>query len=1301
MTIQRKQENATQHITDDNSINSRYIKTALDIDGDELITSHYINEVLPNTKQFEQFHCNRLSAWAKGVCCEPLKSVFARSKELNERQVEDALIRPILECLGNKLIAQVPLSGDTMDFCTYIGNNYAFDYTNTGAIIESKRYGRIEQKYYVRKKDNSDEIYQSLNYLRTVNLTLNNSSSSHNVNFIVLSDGYRFRIYSKAYTHNISEFERHFIEFDLEKIANIEDDAMRDKYLKIFGIFLCKESLCGKLLDHEKASSELEMGVSKGLREQTFMALEYIATGLWRKLYIDASPLLSAVLQSNYGINLESAKTDEDTKAKLLKLVYDESLVFLLRTLFVLYAEDRNLFDQSKIPKVIKGQGNLLDLIVQSCSDIGEINDTSRFQRNDDLKLAKTFTAIDNTYNGGLFSAQKHPLLYELDIDDVLFAQAIDNLCRVNIKKKVYTIDFSAVSVRELGSIYESLLEYKLAIVTEDVPQMPSIINKQRIRRNIKKGDLYLINHDGQRKTTGSYYTPDLIVEHLVKTALDPKLEKIKKEHGDNIEDIISAVFDLKICDPSMGSGHMVQAAYTRLVQFLHQCIEEASHDGKTKRTWDESYAYYIRTSIARKCIYGVDLNPIAVDLAKLVMWMKIFRPDKPFEFFDYNLACGNSLVGIYDESSNTDDDAVQIELFRTREQIEADILSELLLRVKHMQEMPRNTVDEVHEVEHYWKNEVRSLQAQVAFFYNVKLAKWLLPESKKLVETNYQELIENIDKDPHFVARIIAKDPSLPEGVLSLGKVAQEIKKRYNPLHWKIAFPHVSVNGGFDCILANPPWDKVKAYRGDFFSDYIDDYANMQTKDAKAASNALMQNNERIKQKWEEYESSFLLQTSYYQDAYHYQVVYDEHGKALKGDANLYKVFIEKIYTILKKGGSCGIVVPDNLNIDKGCTGLRRLLLNEASIKELIMFENRKKLFEIHGQYKFNVLSFEKVSPRKNASFDTGFYWYDPIWLDGSPDADYIALDKKNQKIYHKRYSYPTSFIRKMFPDKLTILEFKDKKHLDILEKMTAYPIISDDSQNFYISTYREFDMTNDSDLFRFDGVGWPLFQGGMIHHFNAHFKEAEKFITQAEGEERLAKKWKKELRDLPDRKYRIAWRGIAQPTDTRSLICTILPRGVFTGNSLNLLEVHTQHSDNSECGATITGPEIISGINMLLSSFCADFYVRQRMAKHVSAFILKELPCPRDLQVIKDLGKMALCLYIGEDFEAFRGSAAPLDDESERQKLIAKLDARVAHFYGFSYEEYQAILETFPLVDTEQKKRCLRSYNDWSFEL
>lgn len=533
---------------------------------------------------------------------------------------------------------------------------------------------------------------------------------------------------------------------------------------------------------------------------------------------------------------------------------------------------------------------------------------------------------------------------------------------------------------------------------------------------------------------------------------------------------------------------------------------------------------------------------------------------------------------------------------------------------------------------------------------------------------------------------------------MLALKDIDNEIRNDYRPLHWRIAFPHIAVRGGFDFVISNPPWDLVKGDHNEFFSDYIDGYSEMETAEAKRMSKELMAKDERVQELWNEYNQNIELSNHFYQDSYQWQTweIDDPEKpgktKTLKGYNNLYKVFIEKIYTILRDQGICGLVVPDNLNIDAGCTGLRKLLLEKVSIRELVMFENRKRLFEIHGQYKFDVITFEKTKPRKNLAFKAGFYWYDPIWLDGEPDEDYIAKNEHNKRALHRTYSYPTEFIKEADSDRYTIYEFRNKKQIDVFKKMLEYPAIGDESKRPYIRTYTEFNMTSDSDLFNTNGTGWSLYQGGMVHHYNAHLKEPERFVIQLDGESRLATRWKSDARELPDRTYRIAWRLIAQPTDTRSLICSVLPRGCFTGNSLNVIEV---------MGCDPKDYELVSGINAVLSSMVADFYIRQRIAKNVNAFILKDLPMPRDEKTLRELGQLAMPLYQGDDFDTFRGDIAVLDDEDARNKLITRIDARVAHLYGLTYEEYQSVLDSFPLVDAEQKKRCLNAFNDWTFEL
>ena len=1272
----------------------KYIVTSLSEDDSSLITAHYINEVLPTTKQYKEFHMNRLMAIVDDPKV-PLSVKFEASKKLKETPIEKLFIVPILESLGNHLRPRVTLNSDEVDFCVFTPDDsikpdgFSDAFLNTTAIVESKRHGRINNKYYIQKKDNTDEIYQTLNYLNMMNLTLANKKNSHRVSFAVLTDGYRWRIYSKNFTHNTKEYESHFIEFDLEAIVNCKDIAQRNHLLKLFGIFFSKESLAGELLKHQRASSELETAVTTALKEQTYTSLEYIATGIWRVITDDENPNMISTLKIYYGIDADKVKYDEEERAKLLKIIYDESLVFLLRMLFVLYAEDRNLFDQKEIPKVIKGENNILDLIISKNKGIGEITESDGLNREDDLKLGDVYKKIDKKYNGGLFSSKKHPLLFRLNIDDTLFANAVDNLCRVQIKKQVYTVDFSAISVRELGSIYESLLEYKLAVIDKDMEELPSIINKKRVRHNVVKGDLYLINHAGERKATGSYYTPDLIVEHLVKTALNPKLEEAKKAHTNDFKGLFKAVLDIKVCDPAMGSGHMIQACYSRIIAFLRQSMEEMYSAGNEEAVWTSELEYYVRTQVARKCIYGVDLNPYAVEIAKLVLWMKIFRQDKPFEFFDYNLVCGNSLIGVYEKLD--EEKEKQGMLFKDY----GTMQSQLLLNVQQMIEMPRDDRDAIHKVEHFWQEKVKPIQHEIAFAHNIKIAQWLLSEKSNEIKEGYELLTTGINKEMRYVEKIFNNDSSIPNEVQALKDIDKEIQERFNPLHWSVAYPHIAVKGGFDVILSNPPWDKVKTYRNEFFSDYINGYSYIEASEAIKISDAFMEEHQNVKEKWDTYCNNIYAQITFYQNAYKYQTFKPESSKkVLKGDANLYKVFLEKIYSILSNDGMCGIVIPDNLNIDSGCTGLRHLLLENTTIKELIMFENRKRLFDIDSRVKFNVLTFEKSKPRSNAVFNAGFYWYDPIWLDGMPSKEYIDLDEKNKKKNHTNFSYSMQLIQKLNPDLLTIYEFRNQYIIEILKKMMLFPFIGDTNENLYISTFNEFHMTNDSDLFNKEGKGWALFQGKTIHHYNAHFNPVERYVVQEDGEARLSKKWRMDVKDLPDRTYRIGWRDIAQCTNERSLVNTIIPRGVFCGNKINQAIIHFDNKKSFDY-------EMISGVNVILSSFCADMYIRLRIAMTVSAFILKSLPVPRDYRVIRELGRMSMPLYDGEEFDVFRGDIPVLTDETARNKLIAKLDARVAIMYGLTYEEYQSVLETFPLVKEQQKKRCLMAFNEWKFSM
>lgn len=1240
------------------------IKYGLGSDDPELFSQHYIKTVLQNSKQYQELNINEQ--------IDAIESLYRKLplgyfKNVKEDVVEKELLIPLFDILKIKWRSQPSIQGNEIDYAFYEGVEFAKDFSNSTAVCESKRQGILHRHYYIKKRDNSDPIYQTLQYLKDVNTQRVNAGSKA-VQFGLLTDGSLFRIYSAAYTHDPKQFESNFIEFNIDDIMAHTDDVVRRDLLKTLIYFLDAGAWSSRLHEIRNQAVNYGAAVSTELKAQLYSALELISTGLWRKATENYNEYLQHVFSSHYNIDISVVEQNEDERNRTLKVIFDESLVLLLRLLFILYAEDRDLFDK----KLIKAQDGILERIRQAGHSIGAIPaNLGQFKSNDDVAFADHCRRIDEKYNGGLFSTKDHPLLAEFNIDDTLFANAVDLLCRVKVGKDIVTVDFSALGVRELGTIYEGLLEYKLEVATEYIRELPTLLDKNKKRRDIEVGDVYLINHKGERKSTGSYYTPDEMVTYLVKQTLGRKLDAILKS-GLKPKETIEAILSLKIIDPAMGSGHFLLEAFGMLVQSIAKLNEE--HELELQ------YAD-IKALVARRCIYGVDLNNVAVEIAKMVLWLKVFRTDKPFEFFDYNLQTGNSLIGIYDDSLEKID-TNQMDLFDSIDKIEASNVVELTVRVEKLLMMPRETIAEIHAVEDYYQKEVRLWQKTITFFYNLKLVEHLEPQQWKIVSGMREDILRQIQKDPHFVVKLFSKNSTIKAEYKALGKIAKYIEDTYDPFHWRVEFPHVFQQGGFDIVLGNPPWDIIKPDHNKFFSDYIEGYSQLETKVAKQKSQELIDINKQIYILHEKYQKAIVSQNNFFANAYSWQVVHDSAGNKLSGDNNLYKVFIEKAYTILRSGGECGFVVPSGLNTDQGCSGLRRLLFEQANVRELIMFDNKRAIFPaVHRQYKFETIIFEKAKP-KRSGFTAGFYWQDARWLNAPVVVGDKKIDNSEFKI-HERYSYPTKISKLLSPTMGALIEMRSAKDIAIVEKIAQHPLLGDSSQKWHIRTYREFDMTLDAKLFNTHGEGYPLYEGKMMHQYDAYFEQPTRFVDSALGEERLSQKWKTPHSQLPDRQFRIAFRSIGRSTDSRTLIATMLPRFVFVGNSLNLIDVGINNVQKI-------------GLLSILNSLTLDYLIRARVSSNVNAFYVKELPVPKDLPSLEELGRLATALIYGREFDDLRGEVLPLEkhQEEERSKLRAKIDARVAHMYDLTYEQLQHILSRFLLVSEEYKKEVLYQY-------
>ena len=1231
------------------------VRYGLSDEVNSLFSRHYFEQVLVASKEYQDFDATDMIS--------EIESLIESSAFRNEADVEEKVIRPVFRILGLNYDVQTNLLGKSVDYSIIDGSQFLENYTNTIMVVEAESYGKLAKKYYITKQDNSDPIAQIRNYLRGVNELLTNNGQKSLVEFGLLTDGGKWRIYSRKFTHNDREFEQNFIEFDLKQLSEATDEEQRNS-LKLFCFLLNKEGITKHLHQTAIDSQNHQEAVTTQLRQQVYPALEYIATGIWRLVTDEDNLVQRTALVAHYGFT-EQQLDDIEYRPELLKVIYDESLVLLLRLLFLLYIEDRRITDLSAIKK----EGGILDAIRAQDLPVGQISDANMLNKNYDVDFASVCKEIDRRYNGGIFSDKLHPLLAGFNIDDTLFANAIDSLCRVQIGRNIVTVDFSSISIRELGTLYEGLLEYKFAMADENIAEMMTLGNKKKKRLNIRRGDLYLVNQNGERKSTGSYYTPDDVVRYLVKETLGQRLEKIDQTLEPKRR--IDAIYGISVCDPAMGSGHFLIEAFDEFVDYAQRIIEENELDVNQEE---------VRARVVRSCLYGADINPIAVDIAKMVMWIRIFRADKPLEFLDANFICGDSLVGSYDETPH--DAARQSTLFIRPEEYEPEMRQVLASRISHMQQMPRSTRDDIKEIEKYYQHEVLTYQKNITFLAHLRLTKYLMPEQAGFVDLYYEEIAKKLLENDNYIVKLYQNRKELNQKQKKLFDIVEQIEKEYAPVHWKARFPQIFVHGGFDVILGNPPWDVVKPNHNTFFVDYIAGYDRMETKVSKRLSEQLMNDQPRIRDAYVAYLKNIEIHNAFFRDAYIHQIVKQD-SKTFSGDANLYKVFIEKAFTILKSGGSCGFVVPSGLNTDQGCTGLRKLLFSAATVRELIMFENRRGLFPaVDSRYKFDVLTYDK-RPTKSTKFVAGYYWLDPRWLFGQPDNT-EATELAAEKLIHERYVYPVKLSEVYSPEMNALVEARSKKDVPILEKIAEQPLLGDGSQAWYATSYREFDMTLDAKLFNTHGIGYPLMEGKTIHHFDAEFATPTRHVDSSAGEQRLAKKWRIEPTELPSRQYRIAYRSIARSNDTRTVIATVLPPYVFTGNSLNVLRLE---------GIEITA-SFVAGVMTVLTSFVLDYVIRQRVSTNINAFYIRELPFIRDEKTIDELGELALPLFTGRDFREFRGGVDELTDEKARMERRAELDARVARAYNLSYEQLQHILSRFPLVDVEIKAEILRAY-------
>jgi N-6 DNA Methylase len=567
----------------------------------QLFSDYYLDVTLPKRADWRA-----LMGQAEPVMRE-IAGIFARYRPTsNEDQTEEYLIKRVLK---HTFEVQTPLrtpdGTKKPDYILY--RDEAAVNANKNRILtdELPKQGAFavgDAKYWDRPLDqaiksktgdpftNKNPSYQIAFYIQHSGLEWG-----------ILTNGRKWRLYHKASAYKLDRF----YEVDLKELVD-EGEPGRFLYFCAFfrrAAFEPDHPLGVSAILQE--SIDYAQGVGDTLKSQVYEALRHLAQG-----FLD------------YGPN--GLRPDPATQRQ----IYDASLIVLYRMLFILYAEARELLpvyesDQYRdsyslksikqaVARDLDGGKKLLSSSAKLWPDLKELFGIIN-AGSPPLKVA--------TFNGGLFDPAKHPFLERYTVGDGHLQQAIDKLARV----KGQFVDYRDLAVRHLGTIYEGLLEYHI----EALPAGGE-----------REWSIALLNDKGERKATGSYYTPDYIVKYIVDQTVGPVVGAAVSGLEDDAARV-EAVLGLNVLDPAMGSGHFLVEATESIAGYL---VELGVHP--TGSTGDETDLAYWKRRVAQSCIYGVDLNPLAVELAKLSLWLSTVAKDRPLSFLDHHLRAGNSLLG-------------------------------------------------------------------------------------------------------------------------------------------------------------------------------------------------------------------------------------------------------------------------------------------------------------------------------------------------------------------------------------------------------------------------------------------------------------------------------------------------------------------------------------------------------------------------------------------------------------------------------------------------------------------------------
>ena len=1001
---------------------------------------------------------------------------------------------------------------------------------------------------------------------------------------------------------------------------------------------------------------------------------------------------------------------------------FEELLRLVYRLLFLFTAEERNALHapdaDSRARRLYRegyGLAHLRTLALRR----------RRYDRHADLWRGMTvlFRALETGAPalglpalGGLFDAGHCPCLDAADIANEHLLEAVRSLAWFRSDGALSRVNYRDMGTEELGSVYESLLELVPCIDTASAPWSFGFVGDAA--ETAAKGSA--------RKLTGSYYTPAVLVNELIRSALDPVIGDTARRHAD---DPRAALLALRIIDPACGSGHFLLAAARRMA------IEIARHETGSD-TPDEPARQHALREVVRHCVYGVDRNPLAVELCRTALWIESLEPGRPLTFLDPHIRCGDSLVGVldpkcmeggipdaaYDALSGDDKKICKSLKIRNANERTAHTVSLFvgtsfggaLLRVasgaKAVEALPEDDVGQIAAKRMQWRKTFEDpayvLEKLAADLYT---GAFFAPKTGETFES--VPTCEDLER---------ARNGDSVRSAVAAN--ANGLSRTHRFFHWHLEFRDVMAKGGFDVVLGNPPWERIKLQEQEYF-------ANRSPRIASAPNAAERTRMIRALSEPGAPESDMALARAF-RDALRESEassVFVRKGGRFPltgtGDVNTYAVFAETFRDICAPEGRSGFIVPTGIATDNTTRAFFDAVAKGRRLASLYDFENKEAIFPgVHRSYKFCLLTLGR---------DVG----EPTFVFFATRGEHLADDRR-------RFTLTPADIARINPNTRTAPVFRSRADADLTRRIYArVPVLIDEAAGktgnpWGISFMAMFHMSNDSGLFRtakqlaeqgaqrtgamWTGAGgraWvPLYEAKMVHQFDHRWAtyetdgetvrdatETEKrdpgydvlpryWVPGDEVQSRLAAKgWTRE--------WLMGWRDICRSTDERTVIAGVIPR-VGVGNKFPLAIFSTSF----RCFelACLIGN---------LSSLVFDFVARQKIGgTTLNFFYLKQFSVlPPDVYTADDIAFIAPrvleLVYTSGSLRPFAQdlgfTGAPFAWNPDRRAHVrAELDAYYARLYGLNRDELRYILdpadaygpdypsETFRVLRENEKK-------------